>query len=174
MAEQVYLGLGGNIGDTEAVIRAVVKDIAALTGTSRTILSRLYCTTPVEVVDAEQPFVNAACLIETNTALGNLISQLQAIEQKYGKAEKPKQSSRIIDIDILFYGKFQGVVDTVVIPHPRWQERLFVLQPLFDLTESIAMQGELINLAPLLEEFTNLHNEIVIPITESNYETCIC
>ncbi len=174
MAEKVYLGLGGNIGETEGIIQAVVKDIAALAGTTRVLLSRLYCTTPVEVLDAEQPFINAACLIETNTALSDLIPQLRSIEQKYGKTEKAKQASRIIDIDILFYGKFQGVVDTVVIPHPRWQERLFVLQPLSDLTESIALQREVINLAPLLEEFTNLHNEIVIPITESNDETSIC
>lgn len=133
---EVYLGLGGNIGDSAAVIRRACGLIAALDGTRDFRMSRLYLTAPVSDLP-QADYVNGACGFETSLSLPALWSQLQAIEISLGKQDKPKNAPRIIDIDILFFGRDCCDHMGLQIPHPRWHERLFVLVPLRDLTTAV-------------------------------------
>lgn len=154
----VYVGLGGNLGNTVEVFKSVLKEIAALQGIEGLKVSGFYETLPVS--DLPQPlFVNAACCFKTTLKAHDLLRELQEIERRHGKIPKPQNAPRIIDLDILFFGTQRYQDDDLEIPHPRVLERLFVLVPLLDLTHSIFMPGEVepLDLKQLIESFPNTH-----------------
>lgn len=136
MKQDVFLGLGGNIGDTETILRAALESISSIPGIGNIQVSRFYHTSPVgnPLLD---PFVNAVCYMETDLSPQELLSTLQKIESSFGKLPKKKNDPRAIDIDILFYGDKTILDPLLEIPHPRWKNRLFVLVPLSDLTQFI-------------------------------------
>ncbi len=101
--------------------------------------------------------------------LFELFNHLQNIEKNLGKSPKTKEAPRIIDLDILFFGQeFAFNAEGLQIPHIRWKERLFVLQPLSDLVSQLRSprpnQKILFDVFTLLKSFTNPHKEILIPL----------
>lgn len=147
----VYLGLGGNIGDSCAILQSGIAKISSIEGVSDVITSSFYQTTPVS--DLEQPdYINAVCRCKTTLSPQDLFAHLQEIERSLGKSPKPKNAPRIIDIDLLFFGTEPFNGHGLKIPHPRWQERLFVLIPLLELTENIMISQETITLKKLINE----------------------
>lgn len=154
--EKIYVGLGGNIGNTTLFLNKAVEQIKALPGIYNLKVSRLYRTTPVGGV-IQNDFINAACSFDTEMDAETLLSHMQEIEKNLGKQPIEKNGPRTIDLDLLFYGTLQIDKETCQVPHPRWNERLFVMTPLLDLTEQI---GDY-NLKTILTSFKNVHNEIL-------------
>lgn len=76
---------------------------------------------------------------------------------------KPKEAPRLIDIDLLFYGDTVLYSPELVVPHPRWHERLFVLAPLSDLVDTIKLPFA-ISISELKSKFLNPHRESVIAL----------
>lgn len=140
--KEVYLSLGGNLGDTIEILKAVLKDIAFLPGIFDLKCSSFYQTTPVSDIP-QGLYINAVCAFKTKLTTQELFSCLQEIERKHGKAPKPKNAPRVIDIDMLFFGQERHSSPDLEIPHPRWHERLFVLIPLAELTSNIVVPGAL-------------------------------
>lgn len=166
--KNVYLGLGGNIGDSAATLSHSFARIASIPQVKELEVSSFYETTPVS--DLAQPnFLNAVCRLKTSLGARQLLEYLQAIEELQGKAAKPKNVPRVIDIDILFFGTERHQAPDLEIPHPRWHERLFVIIPLMDLTTTIAVQGkagelEIIDLLKLKESVGNAQFQRVLRI----------
>jgi len=133
---RVFVGLGSNLGDREAAIRAA----AALLGPHR--LSPIRETDPWGY--AEQPrFLNAVAELETDLAPRELLDRLLAIERRLGRVRGgPRYGPRTIDLDLLLYG--DEVIDEpgLTVPHPRLAERLFVLEPLFALDAGLSVPGQ--------------------------------
>jgi 2-amino-4-hydroxy-6-hydroxymethyldihydropteridine diphosphokinase len=160
MEHEVYLGLGGNIGDTLTILQSALQQIQKL-NVADFKTSRFYHTQPIS--DMEQRwYVNAACRFKTTMEARELLVKMQQIEIAHGKGAKPKNAPRVIDIDILFFGRERHHDVDCEIPHPRWKERLFVIKPLLDLTETIAIPGinhsddvEHVNLTELIQTFPN-------------------
>lgn len=163
MKHDVFLGLGGNIGDTEGVLRSAIQSISSADGIEMIRVSRFYRTSPVgnPLLD---PFINAACHVQTSLHPLDLLSTLQTIEISFGKLPKRKNDPRIIDIDILFYANQLIVSDALEIPHPRWKDRLFVLVPLLDLTPFIEhpLDGK-IDLFEAISSFSSSEHQSVAP-----------
>lgn len=132
----VYLGLGGNVGNTRAILSAAIDDICMIEGLRSFELSSFYRTPPVSDIPQDD-YLNAVCRIVTINDLNALFASLQYIESKYGKGIKPKNAPRKIDIDVLFFNDSIAMMDELQVPHPRWRERLFVLIPLLELIERI-------------------------------------
>ena len=157
----VFLGVGGNIGDSAALVQRAFDHIAALPGVAAVRCSRLYRTTPVSALP-QPDFVNAACSLTTTLTARELLAALQRIEQNLGKVEKKKDEPRPIDLDILLFGEECYNSSEMTIPHPRWKERLFVLVPLLVLTEGVALPGEeRLCLKGWLAGFDNINGERV-------------
>jgi 2-amino-4-hydroxy-6-hydroxymethyldihydropteridine diphosphokinase len=100
------------------------------------LVSPTYDTEPVG--NPDQPrFLNLACQIKTRLSPLELLTLTNGIESKLGRVSGPPDSPRPIDIDILFYG--EEVIETtrLTIPHPRLQERGFVLVPLADIAPDL-------------------------------------
>lgn len=162
--EKAYLGLGGNIGNTSEVIKNAILLLEQVSGVASIELSKLYSTTPVQVIDNSSLFVNAVCRLDVFIPLEKFAAEVHQIEERLGKRPKLKNASRVIDIDILFFGDKTYLDKDLEIPHPRWQERLFVLKPLLDLTASIQVENQYFEINELVRNFKNSFNETVIPI----------
>ena len=131
MTEAVFVGLGANLGDRQAALRAALAAIGQLPGTRVLRVSPLYGSAPV---DAGGPdYLNAVAEIATTLAPQALLQALQAIEHSAGRERPYRNAPRTLDLDILWFGR--QVIDTplLTVPHPRIAERAFVLRPLADL-----------------------------------------
>ena len=137
----VYLSLGGNEGQVLFRLQQALALLSAKQDIFDLKTSHFYRTSPHQV-DSSNWFVNAVCSFQTSLALKDLFMITQGIEVQLGKVDKPKNASRPIDIDLLFYGHQICQEEELEIPHPRWKERLFVLIPLLDLTKEIILRGE--------------------------------
>ena len=156
---EVFVALGGNIGDTPVILRKALMLIENLPKVASLRISRFYTTTPV-VVDTQDNFTNAVCSFETTYTARELLHHLQEIERRLGKTSKPRNSSRTIDLDILFFGREKCKELDLEIPHPRWMERRFVLVPLADLTLYPKLPGNReLDLLRWIKEFPNPHKE---------------
>lgn len=170
---EVYVALGGNIGDPKKTLQHALKLISEIDHVQLTAVSRFYLTTPVS--DIPQPsYVNAVCKCETSLSAADFFQELQQIETFLGKTSKAKNAPRSIDLDILFFGTEKYHTPTLEIPHPRWKERLFVLKPLSELTTEIFIptkEGsghDRINLIQYLQTFRNPHQEVVKVLHEES------
>lgn len=136
----VYLGLGGNVGDTISIFHQAWNQLKGLEGIHHFKLSSFYQTSPVGNSQLD-PFINAVCCFQTDWSLKELFYQMQHIEKKLGKIPKPKTAPRAIDIDLLFYGSVTYQDQELQVPHPAWHSRLFVLVPLAELTSEIEIKS---------------------------------
>jgi 2-amino-4-hydroxy-6-hydroxymethyldihydropteridine diphosphokinase len=126
-----YVGIGGNLGDARATVERAIEALAQLPGSRRVACSSLYGSAPV---DAGGPdYVNAVAALETTLMAPALLVALQRIEQAEGRERPYRNAPRTLDLDLLLYG--DGRIDSpgLVVPHPRIQERAFVLQPLAEI-----------------------------------------
>ena len=130
-----WIGLGANLGDGEAALRAAVRALAALPGTRLSRLSPLYRSAPI---DAGGPdYWNAVAEIATPLAPQALLAALQAIENGAGRERPYRNAPRTLDLDVLLYGSVRIETPDLTVPHPRMFERAFVLRPLADIAPAL-------------------------------------
>jgi 2-amino-4-hydroxy-6-hydroxymethyldihydropteridine diphosphokinase len=161
----VYLGLGGNLGNPRENLRKALVLLGDHPKIELVSISQLYRTTPVSLIP--QPnFLNAVAKIRTNLSAENLLEYLKNIEYHLGKRPKLKEEPRLIDIDILLYGSEFIDLPHLKIPHPGLKERLFVLLPLSDLEKEIFIPdadfGENWNVFEMIARSQNPHHEQVV------------
>jgi 2-amino-4-hydroxy-6-hydroxymethyldihydropteridine diphosphokinase len=131
---KAYLGLGSNIGDRGAHLRDALTRIAAIAEIEK--CSTIYQSEPVGYV--EQPeFWNMVARISTDLPALQLLAELHAIEAAMGRERSIRNGPRNIDIDILLYDSVVQKTDELELPHPRMQERAFVLKPLLEIEPHI-------------------------------------
>jgi 2-amino-4-hydroxy-6-hydroxymethyldihydropteridine diphosphokinase len=137
---RAVIGLGANLGDPAAQLRAATAAIARLPGTRIAKVSSLYRTAPVGYA-AQPDFVNAAVAVETALEPRALLDALLAIERAAGRERTFKDAPRTLDLDILLYG--DRVIDEpgLRVPHPRLHERAFALAPLVEVEPDAAVPG---------------------------------
>jgi 2-amino-4-hydroxy-6-hydroxymethyldihydropteridine diphosphokinase len=132
----VFLSLGTNLGDRLANLRAALVALRAAPGIRLLTQSRIY-ETPAWGYEDQPPFLNMAVEAETDLEPRLLLTRLKSLEADLGRIPTFHWGPRLIDIDILFYGDLVLNTPELVIPHPRLQERAFVLVPLADLAPGL-------------------------------------
>lgn len=129
---RVYIGLGSNLGNPEENLREALKMLDRGTEIKVTAVSSLYLTEPVGFED--QPwFYNCVAELETELPPEKLLDILQSIENDLGRVRTIRWGPRTVDLDILLYDKLTIDNDRLVVPHPRMQERSFVMVPLDEI-----------------------------------------
>jgi 2-amino-4-hydroxy-6-hydroxymethyldihydropteridine diphosphokinase len=128
---RVAVALGSNLGDREGHLRAA---IAALESSIQHLrVSTFHDTAPVGV--GPQPtFLNAAAVGETALSARRLLDTLLGIESELGRTRPFPGAPRTLDLDLILYD--DAVIDegpTLVVPHPRFRERRFVMEPLSEI-----------------------------------------
>lgn len=135
LSTDVYLGLGGNLGDPPATLRKGLNLLAEHTQILG--VSKLYRSKPYGFSD-QPDFYNAAARISTDLPPLELLARLQEVEQKLGKKVIRENGPRIIDLDLLLYGDETLNLPGLQLPHPGLLLRDFVLQPLHDLNPALS------------------------------------
>lgn len=144
------VGLGGNSGNPLMTLKAALKELGGVGAFLKA--SKIYRTNPISPI--HQPkYLNAVASFQTDLMPEKLFLELERIERKLGKVPKAKEAQRPIDLDLLFYGEKAFKTDKIIVPHPRWKERLFVLIPLSDLLQEIKVAGETWNIKNLINCF---------------------
>jgi len=131
---KVYLGLGSNLGDRKANLEKALHLLGQRLQIEQ--ISSIYETEPVGYV--EQPrFLNVVCRAQIDIGPLQLLSLIKGIEASLGRVPSFPNAPRPIDVDILFYGDLIMQTPELTIPHPRLEERAFVLIPLVELDEEL-------------------------------------
>ncbi len=136
-----YVALGANLGDaSEAVLRAMAA-LDTLRSTRVTQRSALYRSAPVDAAGPD--FINAVVQVHSQLSAPELLQQLQAIESAAGRERPYPNAPRTLDLDLLLYG--DGHIDSaaLTVPHPRMQQRAFVLLPLKELAPAFVSDAAL-------------------------------
>ena len=128
--DDVYIGIGSNLGDKQENIRKAIKLMKEKCKILK--VSSLYETEPMYYKDQDK-FLNCAINLETELKPQELLAFLLSVEKKLGRVRIIKNGPRTIDLDILFYDGKITKSDNLIIPHPRLHERLFVLEPLKEI-----------------------------------------
>ena len=134
-AEEAYLGLGAHLGTPKETFEKVLGKLSNFASIEK--VSKLYKSAPYGFSD-QPPFINAAVKITTTLAPEILLLELQALEKQLGKKIICENGPRIIDIDLLLYGKISMCLKNLTIPHPEILVRDFVLLPLHDLNPNLS------------------------------------
>jgi 2-amino-4-hydroxy-6-hydroxymethyldihydropteridine diphosphokinase len=160
---RAYIGLGANLGDARETLTAAVHALAAMPGASLAGVSRLYVTTPVEVMD-QPDFHNAVVGLDVPSGPGRpgatgpiaLLLALKSIERAFGRQDRFRYGPRELDLDLLLFGQERIAVERseegrspdpakatrlLEVPHPEAGRRLFVLAPLADLAPDLVPPG---------------------------------
>ena len=131
-----YVGLGANLGDRDATIRAAIAELPGVV-----VVSTLRETDPVGVTDQPR-FLNGVAALETELPPRELLDRLLAVERGLGRERRERWGPRTIDLDLLLYGDEVIDEDGLTIPHPRLHERRFVLEPLAEIAPELVIPGQ--------------------------------
>jgi dihydroneopterin aldolase/2-amino-4-hydroxy-6-hydroxymethyldihydropteridine diphosphokinase len=143
-AVDVYLSAGSNIGSREDNLRKAVGMIERNPDIDLIKVSSIYETEPMYVKDQDY-FYNIVLQCRVGKKLGpfEMTGFLKSIEYELGRAKiNKKYGPRIIDIDLLYYGGKIIQSDFLIVPHPKIEERKFVLVPLSEIAPDFKIEGE--------------------------------
>lgn len=129
----VTIALGANLGARAASLEAAVQALREHPQIQVLAVSRWHETEPVGGPPNQPRYLNGVLLATTSLSARELLAQLQAIEERAGRQRSVPNAARTLDLDLIFYGTHNEDSPELCLPHPRAEERLFVLEPLAEL-----------------------------------------
>lgn len=138
---RAYIGLGANLQDPPAQLRAALALLAQGPGVTLIAQSSLYRSAPLG--PGPQPdYCNAVCAVETQLDPDALLSRLHEVERALGRERPPQRwAPRLIDLDLLHYEGVTRRSGRLVLPHPELHQRNFVVQPLAEIAPDLVLPG---------------------------------
>ena len=125
---RVAVALGSNLGDRAAHLDYAVTRLRDLLACS--IVSSYVESAPVDVAGEQGPFLNAAVIGRFGGTPRALLTGLLAIEGERGRERPHRGAARTLDLDLILFGDVTADEPDLALPHPRFRERRFVLEPL--------------------------------------------
>lgn len=159
-AVRAFVGLGGNLGDPAAAMAAALQALDGLEDVEVIRVSSIYRTAPWGVVD-QPDFLNAVAELRTGLTAMGLLECCLDVERQLKRVRKERWGPRLIDMDILLYGDSMIDQPGLQVPHPRMQERAFVLAPLAEIAPDIDVKGN-----SATERLSRLESEGVVRLPE--------
>lgn len=128
----IYLSLGSNIGDrTDNLTKAIV-DLSKKMKIIKS--SSIYETEPL-LFENQNSFLNMILEVDYKGSPDQLLESIKIIENDMGRESTFRYGPRLIDIDIIFFNNYEVNQDNLTIPHYDWKNRLFVIEPLYEVLE---------------------------------------
>jgi 2-amino-4-hydroxy-6-hydroxymethyldihydropteridine diphosphokinase len=134
----VYLSLGSNLGDREGNLEAIRAALPPEVEVRQA--SSIYITEPWGYTD-QPDFLNQVLLAETKLKPQDLLVHIKDIEKAIGREPGVRYGPRLADIDIILFGNVLLEEEGLIIPHPRFKERAFVLVPLAEISPDLRVPG---------------------------------
>ena len=135
---RAYLSLGSNLGDSRGYLRAAAEAFRQDSRCNLLAQSSLYRTAPWGKTD-QPDFLNAALILETDLEPLALLSFCQSLEQQAGRQRLEHWGTRTLDVDIIGIAGLTRAEQPLILPHPYYKERLFVLRPLLEIAGNISV-----------------------------------
>ena len=132
--EEIYIGVGSNVGDRRANLNHASRRLSEYMVITNK--SQVYETEPQYLLN-QAKFLNAVVCGHTELEPLDMLNKLKQLETALGRVAGPRNGPRLIDLDLLYYGRRCISTDILTVPHPRIQERYFVLRPLLDIAPSL-------------------------------------
>jgi 2-amino-4-hydroxy-6-hydroxymethyldihydropteridine diphosphokinase len=153
MMTQLFLSLGGNLGNTREIFEGAYPLIEKKIG-KISVYSSIYQTQawgPIPQAD----FLNQVLLVNTSLKAEACLAEILEIEREFGRERKERWGPRTLDLDILYYGDKVIAESDLSIPHPRIAERKFILTPLAEIAPTFSDPASRKTMVALLEECTD-------------------
>ena len=131
---EAFVALGANLGNRADSLKEALRAIGSFGEIMR--VSSVYETEPVGLAD-QPTFLNAVAQISTGLNARQLLTQLLEVEQRLGRTSAVRNGPRVIDLDLLLIGSSVIAEPGLVVPHPRLNERRFVLAPLAEIAPEL-------------------------------------
>jgi len=138
---RAFVALGSNLADPVSQLAIAFDELGRLPGTRLVARSSLWRSAPVGYID-QPDFVNAVAAVDTTLEAEALLGHLLDIERRHGRVREFQNAPRTLDLDIALYGDERIDTPTLTVPHPRMQERAFVLLPLNELAPDLVIPGQ--------------------------------
>lgn len=152
---RAFLGLGSNLGDRVAYLRAAVSSLPDLVA-----VSRVYETKPVGGPDGQGAYLNLVVELATQLGPRDLLELCGRLEAVAGRVREARWGPRTLDVDVLWVEGQEVHDPDLEVPHPRLRERRFVLAPLADLARDLVSEADIeaaageVRVAGVLAELT--------------------
>ena len=132
--EEVYIGLGSNIGDSTTIVEQAIDALDHINGCRVRGRSSLYRSAAVSDIPQDD-YINAVVKLDTELQPLALLLELQAIESAYyrNRTDQLRWTPRTLDLDIILFGNRTLDDSHLVIPHPEFVNRRFVLEPMLEV-----------------------------------------
>lgn len=149
--QRAFLALGGNLADPQQAFQKACRALAEHPQITLMQASSLYRTPAVGGPSGQPDYLNAVIEISTELTPEQLLTLCQALEAAAGRSREIRWAPRTLDIDLLLFADL--IIDTadLTLPHPRLQERQFVLLPLVEIAAGLQHPQLATSVSTLLE-----------------------
>lgn len=145
MTARAFVAIGANLGDARGTVERAMADLDGLPETRVKARSSLYRTGPIDATGPD--FINAVVELETTLDPHVLLTELQRLEIVAGRERPYRNAPRTLDLDLLRHGDVVMESETLTLPHPRMNERAFVLLPLAEIAPNQVTSGQIAKVA---------------------------
>ncbi|MHB8669772.1 MAG: 2-amino-4-hydroxy-6-hydroxymethyldihydropteridine diphosphokinase [Acidimicrobiales bacterium] len=133
---RAFLGLGSNLGDRRAQLRAAVSGLSEVVA-----VSSVYETEPLGGPPGQGPYLNLVVQLDTARSPRDLLAEAHRLEAAAGRVREQRWGPRCLDVDVLWVDGVTVQDPDLTVPHPRLRERRFVLAPLAELAPDLVPSG---------------------------------
>ncbi|MEM6692040.1 MAG: 2-amino-4-hydroxy-6-hydroxymethyldihydropteridine diphosphokinase [Planctomycetota bacterium] len=130
---QCLISFGSNLGDRRERLIAAAQQVVRWECCVDFAASRLFETPPIGGPGGQEPFLNAVAAFNTGAHASEVLGRLQSIEEELGRRREVRWAARSIDLDVVLHGDLIGGHQHLVVPHPRYTARTFILTPALDV-----------------------------------------
>ena len=138
---RALLALGSNLGEREGNLQRALELLGSSEGVRITQRSSWHETAPVGGPPGQGDFLNGACELMTTCSPESLLARCLEIEEELGRVRAEQDGPRTLDLDLLWFEGEERDEVSLTLPHPRWEERAFVLAPLAELCPEQVLPG---------------------------------
>lgn len=135
MHNTAYIGMGSNLGDGKSILTDSWEALGQIDGIVPELISSPYMTAPVDMT-SQHWFTNAVGRLRVSLEPLELLQALLGVEAAFGRVRDEMafgHQDRSLDLDLLFLGELKMDIPELILPHPHYRDRLFVLAPLAEI-----------------------------------------
>ncbi len=155
----VWVALGANLGEREQTLNAAVRELDAVSGVRVLRRSSWIETEALGGPPGQPPYLNGVVELECSLSAAKLLAALHAIEARHGRVREVRNGARTLDLDLLLFGAQRSNTAALELPHPRMEEREFVLAPLGELAPDLLLPVSGLTVRRRLEALRRACNE---------------
>lgn len=150
-----YVAFGSNLGNRRRTVERAIAALDGVPGVSVSAVSRLYETDPVGGPGRQRAYLNGVVKLDAAGTPAVMLRHLRRIERAFGRRRGVRWGPRTLDLDLLAFDRRRIRTGTLVIPHPRYHERRFVLRPFCDVAPGFVHPGLKVENRALLRGLTS-------------------